>query len=284
LLAFVLAFSCHSNVDARELTLPKILEQSSHPSEYAEPTVDQLIAFRELAESTLAASQPYELLRDRWLTMGWSLERIIIHDQTIWLVVDAGESRRGAGMFAIRPHSSDQIMVQAPHSYFDEYTRPITVRMFERSNIRAAAWNTVHRQVLDVAHSERSYFHEFTKAFLASAEKPLVVQIHGFSQDRRRTVNGVDADIIVSNGTRFPPQWLRITSQELHAVTPNVRLFPTHINELGATTNAQALLSNQVGANFLHVELSDPQRRTFRRQTAVIDEFLKCILAGYRSL
>lgn len=282
--AFFTTGVSYSSDDISNLTVAKTLELCSDRSEYIEPTHAELLKFHELAISTLTGDQKFQQLRKRWEKLGWSLENVRIRDEIVWILSDSETPKRGAGAFAIRPNSSSQILVQAPHSYFDKFTRPITVRVFEQSDFRAAAWNTVHRRVIDVAHSRHSYFHEFTKAFLATAKKPLVVQIHGFAQASRTTISGAGADIIVSNGTRFPPPWLRVVSQELHSITPNVRLFPTQVNELGATSNAQALLSRQSGADFLHVELSQPVRRRFRRQSAVIDEFLKSILLGYRSL
>ena len=275
-----------SFAQAANPSLAKTLEIASHRSEFESPTDVQLATFYHLASDTLAAHQPPTVLRDRWQTIGWTLTETSINESRVWIIHDRAQPRRGSGVFVIRPDSTNRVALQCPHSFYDRFTRPITIRLFERSNVRAAAWNSVHRKVCDVAHEGRSYFHEFTRAFIATQRATdtdaFIVQIHGFSQAARKTKNGASADIIVSNGTRFPPQWLRATAIDLLTLSPNVRLFPTQVSELGATTNSQALLSQKHGTSFLHVELSDPLRRKLRRQNAAIDQLSASILAAGR--
>ena len=275
-----------SVAQAANPSLAKTLEIASHRSEFESPTELQLVTFYDLASDTLAANQRLTVLRDRWQTIGWTLTETSINKSRVWIIHDRAQPRRGSGVFVIRPDSTNRIALQCPHSFYDRFTRTITVRLFEQSDIRAAAWNSVHRKVCDVAHEDRSYFQEFTRAFIATQPatetNAFIVQIHGFSQAARKTNNGASADIIVSNGTRFPPPWIRVMAINLHMLSPNVRLFPTQVSELGATTNSQALLSQKHGTSFLHVELSDPLRRQLRRQNAAIDQLSASILAAAR--
>ncbi len=286
LLSLLITVSVGSSADAARPSLAKILENASHRSEFESPTELQLTRFYDVAADTLAASQPLAVLRNRWQTIGWTIEESSINESRVWIIRDGALPRRGSGVFAIRPDSATRVVVQCPHSFYDKFTRPITVRMFERSNARAAAWNSVHRKTCDVAHEDRTYFHEFTRAFIASQNATesdaFIVQVHGFSQAARKTNNGALADIIVSNGTRYPPQWIRSTAIALRAVSPNVRLFPTQVSELGATTNSQALLSHRLGSSFLHLELSDPIRRKLRRQNTALDQLSDTVIAAAR--
>ena len=274
-------------VAATDLTLGKTLEQASHRADFVQPTPSELSAFYDTAKATFAGEDPLSVLKERWMKIGWEVAQLTINDNTVWLIYQPAQSRRGAGVFAVRPNADNEILLEAPHSFYDKFTRPIVVRMFERSNFRAAAWNSVHRRVQDVAHDEDSFFHEFTRAFLDAeskqkSSKKFVIQAHGYSQKSRKTSDGAAAEIIISNGTRFPPRWLRMLNIEMKAVARGVKLFPTQVGELGATTNVQSKLARQSGGEFLHIECCDPVRRKLRRRTAVIDELLKCILNAYR--
>ncbi|MCA9211460.1 MAG: hypothetical protein KDB27_00210 [Planctomycetales bacterium] len=279
-------FDCSSH--AANISLAKVLEQASHRADFVKPTDDELNKFYETAVDTIAARSPFEVLHERWQNIGWELSETTLNDSRVWIIHHQSMNRRGAGIFAVRPDAEARILLQSPHSFYDKFTRPIVVRAFERSTVRAAAWNSVHRKVQDVAHDERCFFHEFTRAFLTESQRQqqntFVIQVHGFSQDSRKTTVGSTAEIIVSNGTRFPPNWLRMTAVNLQSVTSGVKLFPTEVSELGATTNVQAQLVNGHDAAFMHVELSEPARRKLRRRSDTVDEFLKCVLDAYRTM
>lgn len=175
---------------------------------------------------------------------------------------------RGGGAYVVREHSSSSLVVQAPHTFFDEGTFPIACELFQRSHARALFINTTHRYKSstktgdgkypsDVAHSPTSLFHAATEA-LVSAEKGIaVVQAHGFS------TREVDARAVVSSGDkRGGAPWVAKAARSLEEVMGGkVLRFPEDTKELGATTNVQGAAVRRAGGRFLHVEMDDEMRR-----------------------
>ena len=53
--------------------------------------------------------------------------------------------QRGRGIYAIRLKSTSDILLQAPHRFFDERTGRIARKLFVENDIRAVAWNSIHR-------------------------------------------------------------------------------------------------------------------------------------------
>jgi hypothetical protein len=89
-----------------------------------------------------------------------------MEDQQMVIIEEHQSRRSGRGLYAIRIPVVDPIMVQAPHRFFDTKTGVITKQLFQRQNIQAAAWNTVHRKHYDMAHQSRSFFNSFTRVMI----------------------------------------------------------------------------------------------------------------------
>ena len=90
-----------------------------------------------------------------------------------------------------------------------------------------------------------------------------MIQVHGFSPNKRETVAGSVADLIVSNGTRAPAPSVRRLVVMLQSDFPygHVQLFPTEVQELGATSNVQGEILRQAGSSrFVHLEMSQDLR------------------------
>jgi hypothetical protein len=165
--------------------------------------------------------------------------------------------------------------VQAPHSYGDKHTRRLALRFFEEWPIAAAAWNTVRRDVVDAAHHRETYVCAFTRAFMRAQTKHAIVQLHGFAKEKRRTREGRDSDIVVSNGTRFPGRMAQAVASELSkSLNASVKLYPSQVSELGGITNSQARIVHEHGFDtFLHIELSRELRENLRYKRIDRDRF-----------
>ena len=202
-------------------------------------------------------------LEDEWRQLGFRLLRVGEGRSEALILVEPPKQKRGWGCYVICPQRLPGMVLQAPHSYADRYTDHIALRLFADGEFAAAAWNTVPRKTVDVAHTPNHPFSAFTRALIRAHPESWVVQVHGFSQDKRQTVAGNSADLIVSDGTRAPSRTIRRLAVMLQSDFPygQIQLFPTEVQELGATRNTQGELLRQTGStHFMHLEMSQDLR------------------------
>ena len=193
--------------DAKEPSLARLLHETREANGYIAPTAKQRDFFRSLVSRSLTLTGKDSKFRNLWKGSGWKLHKLNAAGETVWLI-ERSDLNQGAGLFAIRPTSTSSVLLQAPHAFYDKHSRKIARLIFEQSNVRAVAWNSVHRKVADLAHSSGSYFNVFTEAFAEThGSETLAIQVHGFAKERRRSAEGATAEIVLSNGTRFPPLW-----------------------------------------------------------------------------
>ena len=291
-------------------SLAKVIAAASKGGTFKPVSTDQLKKVERLFQRTIlrldetasrldAASSPDGLVAD------WRRMRMNLHcrefkssnakeRRTCWVLQESEDAKWGRGFYLFNSHAEiRQTAIQAPHSFFDKHTRAINVRMFETGQVAAAAWNTVRRADVDLAHHRFHYLNSFTSAWANVHSHGSVVQLHGFANDKRKTAAGKIADLIISDGTRYPANRVRriatIAKEQLnassHASTGklNVMLYPVDCAELGATSNTQGkLLRDQGQTGFVHLEMSAKLRELLRRNASVTGEFLKSLLSIYR--
>ncbi len=182
--------------------------------------------------------------------------------------------RRGGGAYVVRVGTASSLVVQAPHTFYDEGTFPLACAFFAQTGARMLAINTAHRykaapvvgdlHPADVAHAPNTLFQGVTEgAIEALKERITLVQLHGFANRE------VDAQAVVSSGDRRADAALvaRVAAK-LEAITqPRILRFPLDTKELGATTNIQGPLVRAAGGHFIHVEMSDDLRRELARDS-----------------
>lgn len=170
--------------------------------------------------------------------------------------------RRGGGAYVVRRGSRSTLVVQAPHTFFDEGTLPLACAFFQHASARALFVNTVHRykaarpgESSDVAHVEASSFQGATRGVVRALGAPVVVQLHGFG-GREGAMKAV-----VSSGESARRRHVERAAPALGlALGGGVLRYPAETTELGATTNVQGKLVRAAGGTFLHVELSETAR------------------------
>ncbi|OVE77638.1 hypothetical protein BVX99_02155, partial [bacterium F16] len=212
---------------------------------------------------SLAPKTRYNELKPLWLAQGFSLSTKSINDQIIWILTEARDHRQGRGCYMIRRGKTVPILLQAPHSKADLHTGDIISGLFRSMPFQAACWNTTHRKKHDISHTTNTVFQAFTKAFGQYSNDGIVVQLHGFSADKRKTEAGKSATIIVSAGTRLGSVLTQKTTATLtNASFGQVRRYPVNVTELGGTTNTQAALLRRIGfLNFIHIETNAELRK-----------------------
>ena len=183
------------------------------------------------------------------------------------LVREIDGRHRGGGAYVVRKNSTSSLIVQAPHTFYDEGTFPLACEFFQRTKARALYINTTHRYKsapessgkfpADVAHAPVTIFQSATEGAVDAIPKLSIVQLHGFA-DRK-----LGGRAVVSTGEKKQggPYVAKVASALEAVVGPKILKYPDDTNELGATTNVQGSIVRRAGGSFLHVEMADNLRR-----------------------
>jgi len=221
--------------------------------------------------TAVAPGAPPKPLVDRASRLGFQLSQVQDGAGELWLLREAGERRQGGGLYAFRAKGFP-VCIQAPHTFFDEGTGTIALRLFERLGAACLFTNTFHRHTpgpgdvdhpADVAHAPRTFFMAAHEGMVA-ASKWSVFQIHGFGPKDKI---GDDVAAIVSDGQRSRPSAPAVRFRAALASRlqgRRVLLFGTDTHQLGATTNIQGQHTRAAGRQFIHVELSAAAREDLK--------------------
>lgn len=188
-------------------------------------------------------------------------------------------AKQGRGFFAINTRATKNWLLQAPHADSDLYTGKIVSRLFLEGEFKAAQWNTVKRDIRDMAHTPNTYWQAFTLAFAQQYPDGKVIQLHGYDQAIRKTKAGESSDMILSAGHETAPLWVQQTAACLKNAFPKrVSLYPLDVQELGGTNNVQGQLLRSLGHNgFLHIEMSKNMRKQLLDNADLRKLFIKCL-------
>jgi hypothetical protein len=203
------------------------------------------------------------------------------------LVREREDARRGGGAYLVRLGSSSPLMVQAPHTFFDQGTLELGWVLFRQVNARALFINTAHRYraaakradgsyPADVAHASDSSFQAATLGALADPSIRVLVQLHGFGQR-----DGAPAAVVSTGASiAFDPLLARVARALGTALDARVDRFPDETSELGATTNVQAAAASNLGRAFIHIELSGDTRALLLEHKHRLEEVFRALLAA----
>jgi hypothetical protein len=210
----------------------------------------------------------------------------------LWLLAEVAGKNRGAGALALRVAAEAPIIVEVPHSFFDEGTLPIGITVFEELGARALLVNTVHRGGVgpddermerarsgtsesDVAHQTQSFFHQAHLELGRIWPKAHVVQLHGFRDEKVPT-----AKIVISaSGTSASTAPLAKALNDAFGVG-TARLFPEEVDQLGGTQNAQAQANRDESRAFVHIEMAASLRTQMVRQKSLQERFARALSKG----
>ena len=248
LLGMLLMWPAHAN------ELDTQLKQASGKVEVIAATPNELQLFKDRVKSTFNGAKSND----------WQSLALQQADHQAYITLEElPMAKQGRGFFAINVQATKNRLLQAPHADSDLYTGKIASRLFEECGFKAAQWNTVKRDISDMAHTPDTYWQAFTLAFAELYPDGKIIQLHGYDQDQRKTEAGESSDMILSSGHDTAPLWLQQTAACLKNAFPKrVSLYPIDVHELGGTTNVQGqLLSNLKHDGFLHIEMSKDMRQ-----------------------
>ncbi|WP_428266852.1 hypothetical protein [Haliangium sp.] len=277
---------------ARDALLPET------PASFAPSTVDEQQQLGALVDTLVTNARTDRELEDapaRARALGFHVEAWQVGDQRFWALLEAPEARRGAGAYVVRvgpATTGAEIVLQAPHTFYDLGTGDIAARLFFSSSagahVRALFVNTAHRyggprqapppgehSDSDLCHITDHVFQDATRAAAEAVGATIVVQLHGFSDAPELP------EAILSSGQREASSPLvHALSRELEPVLGKVRRYPEDIAKLGATTNTQGkLLAGYPDARFVHIELSAGTRDRLRDSDELMADFGEIALA-----
>lgn len=210
-------------------------------------------------------------------------------DGRLWLLTEADDQKRGAGMVILRPGVARPALIEAPHTFFDRGTLELALLLFDRLSARALVLNTMHRSGAataeervqealrgdsenDVAHAKRSFFSTAHESLLRAEPRLLSVQVHGFKDDESLNAHA----IVSAAGTTGDA---RAVGKALQKVLPEgwVRVYPDEIDALGGTQNVQAALSRKAQTRFIHLELSATLRDRLKEDARLAEGFAEAL-------
>ena len=258
---------------------------------YRDPTEAEVGAYRAWIRAAIGSSGD---AASSAAPPGFVLERL--PGDTL-LLAERQESRRGAGAVVIRlSGAAADVVVEAPHTFFDVGTLPIAIAAFERGRTHALVVNTVHRNSArlradagaaagdgatdeedgepspsDVAHAERSFFLAAHEELGAAWPQATTLQFHGFRDEQAADTSA----ILSAAGTRSDLDGALVSLRRLLGEDA-VRSFPRQAQILGGLTNVEARASARSGRRFVHIEMS----RALRDRLVGDETLLGCFVGA----
>ncbi len=256
---------------------------------YQRPTIEELRAFGDWFSDLAQAA------RDQRLPASAAPEgfrALITDDGHSWLLAEAEDRKRGAGAFVLRPGRSQEIVVQAPHTFFDQGTLQLSIALYEELQARVLMINTVHRSGAgsreqrqrralaanaesDLAHVNDSYYQHAHRALCRLLPEATTIQLHGYRDER-----APEAQFIVSaaNTQADPRPLARALNAEFEA--PVARVYPDEVKLLGGTRNAQATASVADGCALIHLEIASSVRERLKQEAQLRQRLARAIGRG----
>ena len=232
----------------RDRKLEQLLSRSIAETRYEPSTKEEISRFEDLLLHTLADRNTLPELEKQWSIEGWELIHWTNEDHSFIAICEQEQELKGRGFYVVRINSKSNLVLQAPHRFYDMGSGTIVSKLFQENDCQAAAWNTVHRRQFDLAHRRDSFLNAFTRAIVEFNDESIVVQIHGFENDKQKGVARA-AELIVSNATEYPGRIAREASLRFkeNFGRDNVRLYPLEVRQLGGTKNEQARVVYEIG-------------------------------------
>ena len=198
------------------------------------------------------------------------------------------EEKRGWGDYRFSKIASGNIALQAPHRYHDTYTGVIAKKLFALHGFNSVALNSLSRRTpqdnasgatADMAHLTSSFHTAYSRAFAVRYPQGKLIQLHGFSAEKRRSPEARHANIIISTGSSRSSAYLLETQRCFADEGWHTLRYPQQVRELGATKNSIGSLLRSIGhGGFTHIELSLQMREQLTNEEAQLKSFSDCLL------
>ncbi|MFC3033377.1 hypothetical protein ACFOEE_12690 [Pseudoalteromonas fenneropenaei] len=197
---------------------------------------------------------------------------------TYWQAIDTDPD--GFGGAANYAPERSQCVIFAPHQFFDEHTLTLAQSLFPLCQL--LLWNTQHRHTRtkqgdsrDFSLTTQSWPYQLLKAYLTRYPSATIIQLHGFSRDKRHTEAAKNADLILSNGNRSGSKRLQDLQQCFSNAGYQALRYPQQVSELGGTRNVLNQLLTQPG-QFIHLEMERNTRLGLVQSETKLEQWKLC--------
>ncbi len=200
------------------------------------------------------------------------------HDQTKARTFKGIESKHGD-----RIEVADQlgsIFLQAPRRMADKHTGTISERLAKiNSHVDTLFINGRHRREVDYSAQASNVLVNLSLHYLQKTPNGIIVQIHGFAAEKRRTLKASSANFILSSGHRnafkLPARFANCLGDQGFS---DVLVYGKDVDELGATKNVvKKGINQQQFHRFLHIEIGLKQRESLLQSATRLKALSHCL-------
>jgi len=253
---------------------------------YLEPDDNELNEAKSIFNSIFKNSSNINSMKTSFDKLHLKLTMVNIENKQYYVISEEKGYKTGRGFYIFPQKINSKNALQMPHSKKDIHTGKIGLLSFLEGEFAAAAFNSVPRNYkhgskiinADLADFPKSYFISFAIAFARQFPNGYLIQLHGFSTNKRKTNIGKKSRFIVSPGS-FD---IDMNLKKLDFCLENKfltlsSLFPIEIRELGGTKNEIGLALRKTGHNnFIHIEINKSIRdKLVSNKNARLD-LIKC--------
>jgi len=280
-------FAISNTTDANEWDdLYLIYKNSKTTGNYINPGAKELDQAQILFRS-LFTNKDLSGLKNILKELHFKIVKMELNRKELIILIEEKAHQKGRGFYIFFKNTKAQDVLQMPHRQKDLYTGKIGLTLFVEGNFAAGAWNSVPRNYTqggkrisaDLCDFYQSYYIAFSKEFAHCYPKGHIIQLHGFSSDKRKSQTGKQSTFIISSGSWSQNEQLvnldRCLEKRFSTVSS---LYPFEINELGGTQNTIGITLRQMGHNgFIHLEMNKSIRNKLRKEQSMREKLLKCI-------
>ena len=255
-----------------------LLYEASQDGQYVPADVTELDKAESLFLQVMQGENDPQL-KNEWNSIGFDLLNFKEKGKKYIAIQEQLTRKEGRGFYLFLLDSTSTSVLQAPHSFKDLRTREITLDMVLSSDYPAAAWNTVPRDLADLAHLEQTFFMSFSRAFARRYAHGDLFQLHGYAQEKRNTRIGQVSEFILSSGTSTPRNTVLEAAACLKRnVSDKTYIYPLEVKELGATTNTIGKALRALWhEGFMHIEISRGIRERLLTESKLQRSFINCL-------
>lgn len=249
------------------------LWQQKKAENYSVYSAQELSEFENIFKAVLSGKLNQQLKKDLL-----DLNFTVVESDGLITLVESSPPLRGAGIYIINKDANNDVLIQAPHSFYDRKTAQIASQLMQENNLKALSISSVHRKVADMAHLKDSVFLAFARAFSSMYSAPRIIQLHGFNENKRLQTYSVD--FILSNGTASRYQKLTRQAECLsRKLRSSTKIYPLNVSVLGGTKNSTGRMLRSMGVSgFEHIEIGSKMRQTLKRSAQKRKLFSQCLL------
>lgn len=258
--------------------LQHLIREAQQGGSYVAASPEEIEKAAVLFNQTLTTPNLTNTLKRQWDALDFELLEVQLDEKYIRIVREKSDKKFGRGFYAFQANIQGNSL-EAPHTFTDLKTGEIALKLFAQFPYSASAWSTVIRDQADMAHLTSSYFMAFSQVFLRERPGHYLIQLHGFSQEKRSSSLGQQADIILSSGAIENESVLNtIQNCLLSTLSQKVYVYPKDIGELGATTNAiNKTFSVKERKAFIHIEMSGYMRQLLVSDSSALKKLNHCL-------